>query len=157
MKKNLMVMMAVAMGFSGAAMADGFVCQSLNGTYNVKVYNHTDASRGTRTGSIMVISDNRIKAGRKTVATFEAEKTLVSGQGAKYEANVDLRYGGSNRAGENVFGTKLGELDVIKLAIAYNYSRPVPAGEELDAQIVAVKRTGAKAKLQMVCTRYLKN
>lgn len=154
--KNILIAM-MAMGFSGAAMADGFVCQSLNGIYNVKVYNHTDASRGTRTGSIMVISDNRIQSGRKTVATFEAEKTLVSGQGAKYEANVDLRYSTSNRAGENVFGTKLGELDVIKLAVAYNYSQPVPAGQELDAQIVAVKRNGAKSKLQMVCTRYLKN
>jgi hypothetical protein len=147
----------LAMGFSGAAMADGFICDTANGQYTVKVYDQTSASKGTRNGAIMIISDNTIQLGRKTVATFESEQTLRDRQGASYEASVDLRYNNSNRAGENVFGTKLGEIDTIRLNVGYDYNSPVKSGEELDGQLIVLKRNGQKGKLQVACSRYLKN
>lgn len=147
----------MSLGFSGAAMADGFICDTLDGQYTMKVYNHTSPSQGTRNGAILILSDNTIRTGRKTVATFDGENTLWDREGAVYVANVDLRYKNSGRAGENVLGTKLGMIDTIKLNIAFHYNSPVKAGQELDAQIVVTKRNGQKGKTAAVCSRYLKN
>jgi hypothetical protein len=155
MKTLLIAIMSL--GFSGAAMADGFVCDTLDGNYTVKMYNHTSPSKGTRNGAVMIISDNNVMSGRKTIATFDTELTLWDREGAQYVANVDLRTTGAGRAGENVFGTKLGQIDTIKLNIAFLYSAPVKAGQELDAQLVVTKRNGQKGKIEAVCSRYLKN
>jgi hypothetical protein len=154
MKSLLIAIMSL--GFSGAALADGFVCDTLDGHYTVRIYNHTNPSRGTRNGAIMVFSDNTVNSGRKTIASFESENTLWDREGASYLANVDLRYGNSNRAGENILGTKLGQIDTIKVNIAFMYNAPVKAGQELDAQIVVMKRNGQKGKTAAVCSRYLK-
>ena len=156
MNKMILVMMA-AMGFSSVAMADGFICDTIDGRYTAKVYNQTDASRGTRNGAILILSDNAVQQGRKTIASFDSEQTLADREGASYEANVDLRYTKSGRGGENFLGTKLGQLDSIRLNVAFYYDMPVKNGEDLDGQLIAVKRNGSKIRAQVYCTRYLKN
>lgn len=156
MKTALIAMMA--MGFSGAALADGFVCDdNRDGQFTVKVYNNTDPSEGTRTAAIMVISDNSIQYGRKTIATFEAETGLLENDSDRFVAQVDLRYTNSGRQGENVFGTKLGQIDSIALDVDFSYGAPVKAGEELVGNVTIIKRNGQRIFAGMTCYRYLKN
>jgi hypothetical protein len=155
--KSMMMAVLVAMGFSGVAMADGFVCDTLDGHYTVKVYNQIDANRGTRNGAIMILSDNTIRYGRKTVATFASEQTLADSDGASYDANVDLRYSNSGRAGENILGTKLGQIDTIRLNVAFYYNAPVKSEAALDGQLIVIKRNGQNGKVEVACSRYLKH
>lgn len=155
MKTALIAIMA--MGFSGVALADGFVCDTMDGAYTVKVYNQTEASAGTRNAAIMVISDNSIQYGRKTIATIEASDELLENEGARYVANVDLRYAGTKRAGENLFGTKLGNVDAITLDVDFSYDYPVRVGDELTGTAIILKRNGQRIVADMACTRYLKN
>src|SRR4051794_24335558 len=88
MNKLSIVVGMVAMMVWGAAMADGFVCGTNDGALSVKVYNHTDASEGTRNAAVLVISDKSVQGGRKTIAKFsDVESTLVN-YGAIYVADV---------------------------------------------------------------------
>ncbi len=155
MKTALIALMA--MGFSGAALADGFVCDTLDGVYTVKVYNHTQPTAGTRNAAIMIVSDNTIQSGRKTIATFESENGLLSSQSLRYVADVDLRFSNSNRSGENILGTKLGMVDTLTLDVNFSYDEPVSAGEEIAGKVIVAKRNGQKIKSALSCVRYLKN
>ncbi len=139
-----------------SAKADGFVCSSDDGL-NVKVFNQTEASEGTRNGAIMVLSNANISSGRKTIATFPADNTLLSQSGASYSAHVDLRYVESSRKGELIGGTKLGQLRDIDLDVDFSYSTPVSAGKKMAALLTLNKRNGAKIEIDMICKRYLKN
>ncbi len=155
MKTALIALMTL--GFSTAAMADGFVCYTQDAVYGVKVFNQTDPNAGTRNGAIMIVSDNRVDYGRKTIATFEAGKTLFDDDGARYIANVDLRYSNSNRAGENFLGTKLGQIDTMILDMDFNYGVPMAHGEGVAGRLIVLKRNGAKIEAKLACSRYLKN
>lgn len=152
-----LIIAILAMGSSTAAFADGFTCTSVDGDLNVKVYNHTDASAGTRNASVMILSDATVQAGRKTIAKFDADNTLLTNSAASYEANVDLRYSDSNRAGENIGGTKLGQIDTIALDVDFTYARPVQSGDMLDGKLTITKRNGQEIRINMDCERYLKN
>lgn len=155
--KSLIVAIVGMMVVSGAAKADGFKCYAPEFDQNIKVYNHTHADEGTRNASIMIISDEAINAGRKTVATFSDVKNTLTNTGASYNAKVDLRVSESNRKGENVFGTKLGEIAAIKLNVFFTYGDNLAAGEELEGKLIVTKRNGDKIKSAVECTRYLKN
>lgn len=153
--KHFPLVFAMALLGAAQAKADGFVCQSNDGTLNVKAYNQTSPAVGTRTSAVLVASDPSVGAGRKTIARFTAGHTLES-RGATYLANVDLRFNDSGRKGELIGGTKLGELKQFKLDVDFNYGAPVAAGTELDAKIRLLKRNGQKIELPATCTRYLK-
>lgn len=138
------------------AFADGFACESESGL-NIKVYNHTQSGEGTRNAAIMVISDQYVNQGNKTIARFTDVKNTLRNSGASYVANVDLRVKESNRKGENIGGTKLGELDTIALNVHFSYAAPVEAGEEVEGTLKLTKRNGEVLREDVVCTRYLKN
>ena len=142
---------------SASAHADGFVCQTTDGALNVKLYNNTDPSVGTRVGAIMIVSDPSVGAGRKTIAKFTDSNGVLSSRSSRYEANVDLRFSDSSRKGENILGTKLGQLDKIIADIDFSYDAPVAAGEEVSGSLVLVKRNGDRINAELSCTRYLKN
>lgn len=141
---------------STVAMADGFVCTSESGL-NLKVYNHTDANAGTRTASVLVISDSSIGGGSKTIARFTDVKGTLSSSSQVYTANVDLRFTDSSRKGELIGGTKLGQLDQIVLAVDFSYTQPMADGEQTSAQLTLVKRNGDEIVENVNCIRYLKN
>jgi hypothetical protein len=155
MKSAIIAIMAL--GFSTVAFADGFVCETNDGVYTIKAYNHTQASEGTRNGAIMIVSDNTIQAGRKTIATFEATDLLLSNDGARYVADVDLRFNNSGRQGENFLGTKLGQIDTVTLDVDFSYGAPKKAGAEVSGEITVAKRNGKSISADVTCTRYLKN
>lgn len=154
MKQAIIAATIALVGFN--AQADGFKCVSESGL-NVKVYNHTDPNVGTRTAAIMVISDSTIGAGNKTIATFPDSKGVLSSSSSVYTADVDLRMTGSRRTGELIGGTKLGELDQIKLAVDFSYAQPVRAGEILTGRLTLIKRNGEKLREAVECERYLRN
>ena len=140
-----------------AAYADGFTCEQPDGNLTVKVYNNTQATSGTRSAAIMVISDQSINYGDKTIARFTDINGTLGNSGATYAANVDLRFNDSNKKGRNIGGTKLGEVDTITLDVAFSYARPLVNGEETKAELRIAKRDGSQIGLDMQCTRYLKN
>jgi len=158
----------LAMSVSLGAFADGFVCttstvkSAKKGDINIKIYNHTDPSQGTRGAHVLVISDPTVNAGRKTIAKFEDTHlyntgTLVN-SGARYTANVDSRVNGVDRGGENILGTKLSELKTINLDLAFSYARPVADGAKVGGKLVMeFEKAGRKPIIRFVdCTRYLK-
>src|SRR5690606_26877325 len=97
-----------------------------------------------------------VQYGRKTIARFDADNSVLNNSGATYGAKVDLRYSDSTRSGENIGGTKLGQLDMIYLDIDFSYGRPVEAGEIVEGVLTLVKRNGQEIELDVDCERYLK-
>lgn len=151
------LLIALTTLLSTSAFADGFICETVTGDLNVKVFNHTQPEMGTRNAHIMVLSDPRVETiGRKTIATMKAPKQLSSA-GASYLAKVDLRFNSSNRKGENILGTKLGKIKTIALDLDYNFSQPVAAGSYVAGMITANKRNGEVISEEVSCSRYLKN
>jgi len=151
------ILSAVLMVFGAAAHADGFVCDNAETGLRLRAYHHTQPELGTRNVAALIVSDQNVAAGRKTIATFDADKAVVTSKSATYTANVDLRFSGASRKGENIGGTKLGELDSIVLNVYYSFANPVPAGSEVDGEVTLVRRQGEDIVLPVTCTRYLKN
>ncbi|MDZ4662579.1 MAG: hypothetical protein SGJ18_13285 [Pseudomonadota bacterium] len=138
------------------AMADGFTCKTYGDDLTIKVYNKTQPSEGTRNAAVMVISDSNISYGRRTIAKFSAEGTLDN-SGASYTAGVDLRRIDSDRKGENILGTKLGNVDSISLDVDFKYNEPVAHGTVLLGRVTIEKRNGDSLSEKMDCVRYLKS
>ncbi len=142
---------------SQAVYADGFVCENADHGLKVKVYNSTEASVGTRTAAVMVISDTNIAYSNKTIAKFDAESKLLRNKGASYAAKVDLRFTNSSRKGELIGGTKLGQLANVDLDVDFSYAAPLEAGEVVPGYLTLAKRNGEYTVIDMECARYLKN
>jgi hypothetical protein len=139
------------------AKADGFRCSTVEGDLDVTVYNHLSAEEGTRTAAVMVLSDPSVSSGRKTIAKFTDAKGTLSSQGASYAADVDLRYADSRRAGEYLLGTRLGELDQIKVNVGFTFGDDLEDGEEVSGKLIAYRRDGDRIVADLDCVRYLKN
>ncbi|MCX6119410.1 MAG: hypothetical protein NT027_17875 [Proteobacteria bacterium] len=152
--KSAAMLLAFA-SISATSFADGFKCQTVDESLNVKVFNQTEPSEGTRNAAIMILSNPEVSFGRKTIATFEADGTLQN-EAARYIAKVDQRFSGSNRDGELIGGTKLGQLAKVVLKIDFSYAAPIEDGEEASATVSLFKRNGDRINLDAVCTRYLK-
>lgn len=160
MKNGILVVMAL--GMATIAQADGFVCEGQDSGLSIKVYNKTQPSDGTRTAAIMVISDPSINTPNKTIAKFSSENDNLEYQGyGNFEAQVDLRYNDSARKGENIAGTKLGQLKtiVLDLHFAYNtyFTTLAVLGLEFPGTIAYNKRNGEVRSEKVICSRYLKN
>lgn len=153
--KNTLTLIALSL-LSSTAFADGFLCSTEEGL-NVKVFNHSSASEGTRKVAKMIVSNEFVQAGNKTIATFSDVKGTVASYKQTYVANVDLRFKESNRKGELVGDTKLGELDLIILSVDFSYDQPVEKGIQLSGWLTLVKRDGEEFAYEATCTRYLKN
>jgi hypothetical protein len=141
---------------SQSALADGFICESQEQSLRLKAFHQTQPELGTRNAAVLIVSDPSIHFGRKTIATFHADNALLSNTAAHYDAAVDLRFKTSNRKGELIGPTKLGELQNIKLDVAFSYFTPVAGGEEMPGVVTLVKRSGDEIELDVTCTRYLK-
>ena len=150
----LIFLSALAMGFS--AHADGFKCETRSGLI-VQIYNHTSASAGTRTGSVFVLSDTKVKYGNKLIAKFTAEKNTLTSKSLSYVAKVDLRMKDSNRKGEIFAGTNLGHVDQMAMTVDFTYTHPSAAGEVMPGQFSILTRSGQVINEPAVCERYLKN
>ena len=137
-------------------MADGFVCYSDAQHLKIHAYNEVQLELGTRNPAVMVLSDTAVNVGRKTIAKFDSANSVLNNDGALYTAKVDLRFNDSERKGENLAGTKLGEVKTILLDVAFSYADPVSAGTELPGTMTIIKRNGEQWSFDVDCTRYLK-
>lgn len=150
-------LLALALVFaSNSAFADGFVCYNEFEALEVKVYNHTQASRGTRNAAVMILADTGINYGNKTIAKFTDWNQTLSNVGTIYTAKVDHRFLDSGREGELIAGTKIGNLKTIELDVDFSYDFPAPEGTEFRGDLTLLKRSGGKIQVAMVCSRYLK-
>jgi hypothetical protein len=143
------------------ALADGFFCKGNTTGLDFKVINHTKASAGTRTPAIMVISSPYVISDRKTIAVFSAQNQTLAYRGrGVYEGQVDLRFPETGRKGENIAGTKLGELKSIQLDIEFSYSHNdsslANSVAEIPGKVFYLKRTGEILEESAVCKRYHK-
>lgn len=141
---------------SQSALADGFVCENLEQGIRVKAFHKTQPELGTRNVAVMIVSDPSISVGRKTIATFQADDAVLTNQGSHYNAAVDLRFKASRRKGELIGPTKLGELQNVKLDVAFSYAKPVVHESELAGVVTLVKRNGTEIEIDVMCSRYLK-
>lgn len=153
---NTLAVLAIAT-LSASAHADGFNCQTNDGSINVKVYNNTDAAVGTRVAAVMVVSDPSISDGKKTIARFTDVNGTMESRGTVYVGNVDLRFNDTSLKGRNILGTKLGNIDTITADIDFSYAAPVAAGEEVTGKLRIARRSGSPIEADMTCSRYLKN
>lgn len=143
------------------AHADGFFCRGNNTGLEFKILNHTKASAGTRTPAVMVVSSPYVISDRKTIAVFSSQNRTLSYEGrGRYVGQVDLRYAETGRKGENIAGTKLGELERISLDIRFSYSHHdsslANSVAEIPAKIYYIKRTGEILEESSSCKRYHK-
>ncbi len=151
--KTLLALLTVLV--SSQSFADGFVCETYNSDLRIKVYNKTQPTEGTRNAAIMIVSDPNVSLGRKTIATFSSEGTLEN-TGASYLADVDLRRLESDRKGENILSTKLGQIKSISLEVSFNYNHPVAEGTVLPGRVTVEKRNSEVIVEKLDCVRYLK-
>lgn len=153
MKKVLLV--AALVLAASAAKADGFICETHDGVLKIKAFDQVQPELGTRNPAVLILSDNTVQYGRKTIATFASEQTL-DGSAANYVARVDLRYNNSNTKGEYLLGTRLGELKTVAVDVEFSFASPVAKGRLLSGLITATKRNGQVIEQDLECTRYLK-
>jgi hypothetical protein len=154
--KNLMVVALILI--SAPAFADGFVCQTRNGDLNVKAYNNTDSSKGTRNAAVLLLSDPEAATGNKTIARFTDVTGTLTNAGSSFSANVDLRFKDlSNKTALVAGQVQLQQLDTVKLDVDFSYAQPLPAGENVNGELTLNTRAGDRIVLDMLCQRYLKN
>lgn len=159
--KTVLLSLATLILSTPFALADGFLCEGKNSGLQIKLYNHTDPAYGTRTPAILVLANPMIQSDRKTVAVFSDENQTLNYLGrGQYQAKVDLRYLDSGRQGENVAGTKLGQLKTIILKIKFSYSHTgtliANSVDEIPAALFYQKRNGELLDEQATCKRYRK-
>lgn len=149
-------LVALVLISSSIAQADGFLCETQSGL-RLKVFNHIEPAKGTRVPAVVVVSDSTVQNGRKTIAVFRDADAQLLVEEDSYLAKVDLRKRESNRQGEFLAGTRLGNVDQIKLYVDFSYARPVAHGTELTATMTLLKRDAGLILEQAICRRYLKN
>lgn len=161
--KNILKTTALALGcLAGVgAQADGFQCVARNSGLNLKLYNHTGAPQGTRAPAILVISNPEVQSPNKTIAKFSGQNGTLSYQGyGVYEAKVDLRFKDTQRGGEWIAGTKLNQLQTIKLNLNFSYdstSTSLARMDSVSGKITYLKRNGEQLVETVSCKRYLKS
>lgn len=154
---TLSMVAALALTLSSQAKADGFKCLTADQSLKVQFFNHTDPSEGTRAVSTMVLSDQTVNFGNKTIAVFSSDKgTLTFSGNGQYVAKVDLRVKELKHAGEYLAGTRLGYVDQIVVNIAHAYGEQTEAGDVFPAAMTVIKRNGQKVSETLLCERYLK-
>jgi hypothetical protein len=158
MKKT--VLAGIILLFSSSALADGFVCVGQNTGLKVSVFNHTQASEGTRTPAILVISDPALARTNRTIASFSGGQTLKYEGYGSFMATVDLQAPGSSRGDLNIAGTTLAQLQTINLAVDFSYAsgtaRLARVTESIPAKIIYTKITGEVIDEKATCARHVK-
>lgn len=149
------VLVAVLLISGSVAKADGFLCETQTGL-RLKVFNHVAPDVGTRVPAVMIVSDPTVKVGHRTAGVFRnADAGLLRDEMGTYLAKVDLR--DARAKGQAFIGSRLEDVEQIKLYVDFTYSRPVAHGEELTGVMTLIKRNQGLFVEQAVCTRYLKN
>lgn len=147
--------------FSARVKADGFVCENLEESLKVQVYNHTKPTRGTRSPAVMVVSDPGRELGKKTIAVFRSADGELFADGSRFYAfsadasEAELPQWDAIR--QAISGIEELEILEVSLAVDFKYSQPVPHGSPLEGVLELVLESGDLLWLEMDCVRYLKS
>lgn len=130
----------IATTFSATAFAEGSVCTGITESLRVRVYNSAE-------NSVMIVSDPSVAYGRQTIARFALDKGTLSTTETSYIGQVDRRFNELSREGENIGGTKLGELRQVILELGHEQN----TDGDLLAKVMLVKRNGSVLEHRMTC------
>jgi hypothetical protein len=143
------------------AHADGFDCTGRDTGIEVKIYNNTDPSLGTRTPAILIVSDPSRDYGDRTIATFKNEQITYEGYGTYFATTdtVDRRPTADAQVLEN---SRLGHLENILLKMNFSYAEQLfseltkkPAS--FSGSVFYQQTSGATRNESVRCTHYLKD
>lgn len=141
---------------SAQARADGFICGTDDRELEVQVYNQTDASRGTRNASVMILSDPSADDGSQVIARLDGSNADLSNNGSYYV--VQLKQAQETEASDvYVSAFQLSQIETITLDVHFSYEDPLPAGAPMDGTLTLVGTTGHQDRKPVSCVRYLKN
>lgn len=147
--------------FATAARADGFVCRGIDQPLTVRAYHHVQPEAGTRNAAVLIVSDDRLQRGNRTIAKFTDVKNKLTRRTGEmtYIGQVDLRVSESNRRGEYVGGTRLGELKTLVLTVDHNFGQISTRGALVRGWLTLNFRDTNRIDtvLDMECERYLKH
>ncbi len=148
-------LIATMMFMGTTASADGFVCYTKDNGLKIKMLNHVQPADGTRTGAVMIVSDQSIQEGKKTTVTFKSEDETLLTSGTRWIGT--LPEDGVVKGGRNIAGTKLAYLNSFIVDVSHFYDLPVASGAKLYGGLTVVKIDGEKLREELNCYRYLKN
>ena len=151
---NQMIVTALVLASASVAFADGFVCTS--NELNIKVYNNTKASAGTRSAAVLVASNPQSVRGNQTLARFTKVQGSLSSYGTHYLAELDNRISDINYDNE-IIEFASSQIQTIALDIDFNYNMPVPAGQVVPGLATLILQNGERHQIRLDCERYLKN
>ena len=153
----LSALFAVALP-SAQALADGFVCGTLDRELQIQVYHSTNPEVGTRTVSAMILADPSNPRGEQTIARFNDTGENLFANGAVYTALIDSNTQTARGPSETFVGaTPVSDLHAVQLTVAFNYSEPVAAGTSIPGTLTLQAVDGAQSVTEVTCIRYLKN
>lgn len=147
------LMMVTMMVLGSSAFADGFVCYTHAKDIKIKMLNHTDPKKGTRKGAIMVVSDETVGNGEKTMISFMSEDQTLKTEETTWTGTVI----GNNHVGHEVIGTDLNHIRTFMVDAYHNYAYPVPDGSFFYGQLSVVKIDKSVQREDLDCYRYMKN
>ncbi len=151
---------ALGISITATAHADGFDCQARNTGLLIHVVNSPNPATGTRTPETMTLFNPLLKPGQQEIVRFSNQNRTLSYLGrGNYLGEVDRRFLDSGRQGENIAGTKLGQLKSILLDIEFSYAHSdielANSVKEVPAKIFYLKRTGEILEEAATCKRFL--
>jgi hypothetical protein len=153
-------LIAWGLGVATPARADGFDCQARNTGLLIHIVNSKNPAVGTRTPDSMTILNPLLSPGQQEIVRFShINKTLAYLGRGNYMGQVDLRYLDSGRQGENIAGTKLGQIKSILVDLEFSYAHSdielANSVKEVPGKIFYTKRTGEILEEPVLCKRFL--
>lgn len=148
---------SVILAIASQARADGFICGTDDRELQIQVYNKTNPAQGTRTASVMVLSDPTEEAGQQTLGRFTQINETLTNQGPVYTAFVQDAISNGHEVSEFAAGTRLKQVRTIHLSVNFNYANPVPDNAIVSGTLTFEKLNGSMTEKQITCNRYLKN
>jgi len=139
MKKIIVSVAMIASLAVSVAQAQEWVCE-----FDSTKIRLIDETR--REGALMILSDTRVGYGNRTIAKFsEANGTLDLQSEDHYLARVDLRFSDSGRGGEYLFGTRLNQIETIRMMV----NPELQDGEGgHSATVIVHKRNGSASRTE---------
>jgi hypothetical protein len=143
------------------ALADGFDCTGRNSGIEVKIYNNTDPSMGTRTPAVLIVSDPSRDYGDRTIATFKNDQITAEGHGT-YFATTDTVDHRPTADAQVLQNSRLGHLENVLLKMNFSYAEEfltdlTKKPESFSGSVYYQETSGATRNESVRCTHYLKD
>lgn len=138
-----------------SALADGFVCVSVDEDTRIDVYlTELDPEGPAPSASKVVVSDPNRTPRHRHIATFTVEDGLLQTSGTQIHAIVDASKPGTSRGGERIGGTRLGLLSGLVLDIDVSYQEPIEEGVRYAAEVTYLKKNGEQLNQDFDCNLF---